>query len=139
MNTVSLCFNAKSVATGTLCYMSCQIQYCTFAKNERALQVEMPTWKIIILAMQDLEMMKLTIKRLLAPVKRPVNSPSAPPPPAPAPPKRPPPPPPPGLPTAAALCSNLKMQQANVVSLSHCISSLSSAMFTRPVIKIFIC
>ncbi|DBB05487.1 TPA: hypothetical protein ACH3X1_012444 [Trebouxia sp. C0004] len=44
----------------------------------------------------DLEMMKLTIKRLLAPAKRPANSPSGPPPPAPAPPKRPPPPPPPG-------------------------------------------
>ncbi|KAL0049978.1 hypothetical protein WJX82_001917 [Trebouxia sp. C0006] len=43
----------------------------------------------------DLEMMKMTIKRLLAPVKHPA-SPSAPPPPAPAPPKRPPPPPPPG-------------------------------------------
>ena len=95
--------------------------------------MESHTWNLN-LAMQDLEMMKLTIKRLLAPVKHPA-SPSAPPPPAPAPPKRPPPPPPPGLTTAAALCSIVDMQQANAVSLSHCsycTGSLSSAVFMRP-------
>ena len=47
--------------------------------------------------LQDLELMKETIKRLLAASKRPLApSPTAPPPPAPAPPKRPPAPPPPG-------------------------------------------
>ena len=90
--------------------------------------MESHTWNLN-LAMQDLEMMKMTIKRLLAPVKHPA-SPSAPPPPAPAPPKRPPPPPPPGLPTAAALGSIVEMQQVNAVcptallvqaaSLLHC-------------------
>lgn len=84
--------------------------------------MESHTW---MSAMQDLEMMKMTIKRLLAPVKRPA-SPSAPPPPAPAPPQRPPPPPPPGLPTAAALGSSVKMQQADAVSLFLC-SSLHAA------------
>lgn len=86
--------------------------------------MESHTWNLN-LAMQDLEMMKMTIKRLLAPVKHPA-SPSAPPPPAPAPPKRPPPPPPPGLPTAAALGSSVKMQQADAVSLFLC-SSLHAA------------
>ena len=48
------------------------------------------------LYLQDLETMKDTIKRLLAPPKgSAANSPTAPPPAAPAPPKRPPPPPPP--------------------------------------------